>query len=73
MQGRSLKEDSWLGVPCFCLNTLGQSGPAMCNMRRFYVYKQGCSFVEDVPRQDAAFTRHRLLSTGCVIYFEVDI
>ena len=45
----------------------------MCNMRRFYVYKQGCSFVEDVPRKDAAFTRHRLISTGCVIYFEVDI
>jgi len=42
-------------------------------MRRFYCFKSGVSFVEDVPRQDAKFTRHRLISTGVTIYFEVDI
>jgi hypothetical protein len=57
----------------YCLNTLGQSGAAMCGMVRFYCFKSGVSFVEDVPRQDAKFTRHRLRSTGVTIYFEVDI
>jgi hypothetical protein len=45
----------------------------MCGMVRFYCFKSGVSFVEDVPRQDAKFTRHRLRSTGVTIYFEVDI
>ena len=45
----------------------------MCGMVRFYCFKSGVSFVEDVLSQDAKFTRNRLLSTGVLIYFEVNL
>ena len=54
----------------YCLNRLGQSGATMCGMVRFYCFKSGVSFVEDVPSKDAEFTRHRLRATGVMIYFE---
>ena len=57
----------------FCLNTLISSGATMCGMVRFYCFKSGVSFVEDVLSRDAKFTRHRLLSTGVTIYFEVTL
>ena len=43
----------------------------MCGIARFYCFKSGIHWIEDVPRENALKTRRRLRSEEVTVYHSV--